>query len=34
MFEHVGVRNHRTCFETARQLLSPDGVVGGAIEVR
>ncbi len=26
MFEHVGVRNYRTYFETARRLLVPDGL--------
>jgi cyclopropane-fatty-acyl-phospholipid synthase len=26
MFEHVGVRNYRTYFETARRLLAPDGL--------
>jgi len=26
MFEHVGVRNYRTYFETARRLLNPDGL--------
>ena len=26
MFEHVGVRNYRTYFETARKLLVPDGL--------
>jgi len=27
MFEHVGARNHRTFFETTRQLLVPDGLM-------
>ena len=26
MFEHVGVRNYRTYFSTARRLLEPDGL--------
>ncbi|MEQ1581001.1 MAG: cyclopropane fatty acyl phospholipid synthase [Steroidobacteraceae bacterium] len=26
MFEHVGIRNYRTYFETARKLLAPDGL--------
>jgi cyclopropane-fatty-acyl-phospholipid synthase len=26
MFEHVGIRNYRTYFETARRLLVPDGL--------
>lgn len=26
MFEHVGIRNYRTYFETARRLLAPDGL--------
>jgi cyclopropane-fatty-acyl-phospholipid synthase len=39
MFEHVGVRNYRTYFSTARRLLEPDGLfllhtIGGNTSVK